>query len=57
MGHPDKGQLPLAEVQRRLQPFLEAGTPIIVTQVRRNCPTRSMPIMSHISMLRWLVII
>lgn len=32
VGHPDKGQLPLAEVQRRLQPFLETGTPIVVTQ-------------------------
>jgi hypothetical protein len=33
VGHPDKGQLPLAEMQRRLQPFLGDGTPIIVTQV------------------------
>ena len=37
VGHPDKGQLPLAEVQRRLQPFLDDGTPIIVTQVGRPC--------------------
>ena len=35
VGHPDKGRLPLAEVQRRLQPFLDDGTPIIVTQVGR----------------------
>ena len=32
VGHPDKGQLELAVVRRRLQPFLDDGTPIIVTQ-------------------------
>jgi len=31
--HPDKGQLPLEEVQRRLRPFIDDGTPIVLTRV------------------------
>ena len=33
VGNPDKGMLPLEEVQRRVQPFLESGDPLVVTQV------------------------
>ena len=33
IGNADKGQLPLAEVRRRVDQFVAAGLPVVVTQV------------------------
>ncbi|KAK9815499.1 hypothetical protein WJX72_004708 [[Myrmecia] bisecta] len=32
VGNPDKGVLPIDEVRRRLQPFLEEGLPVVITK-------------------------
>ena len=34
IGNADKGTLPLAEVRRRVDQFVAAGLPVLVTQVR-----------------------
>ena len=33
VGNPDKGQLPLEEIKRRVSQFVEQGLPLVVTQV------------------------
>lgn len=33
VGNPDKGVLPKDEVQRRIDQFIKAGIPLVVTQV------------------------
>ena len=33
VGNPDKGQLPLDEIKRRVSQFVEQGLPLVVTQV------------------------
>ena len=40
VGNPDKGQLPLNEIKRRVSQFVEEGLPLVVTQVLTlgNCP-------------------
>lgn len=37
IGNADKGVLPLLEVQRRVEQFVAAGLPVVVTQV--SCHT------------------
>lgn len=33
VGNADKGMLPIEEVERRVQPFIEENLPIVLTQV------------------------
>ena len=33
VGNPDKGLLPLDEIKRRVQPFIDSHTPLVVVQV------------------------
>lgn len=35
VGNPDKGLLPLDEIKRRVQPFIDSETPLVVVQVCR----------------------
>lgn len=42
VGNPDKGQLPLDEIKRRVGQFVEQGLPLVVTQVLTGpCPHKS----------------
>ncbi len=36
IGNADKGLLPLEEIQRRVAQFIQAGLPLVVTQVSRR---------------------
>ena len=38
VGNPDKGQLPLDEIKRRVSQFVEQGLPLVVTQVLTTFP-------------------
>ena len=38
VGNADKGLLPLETVQQRIQPFIDAHLPLVVTQVRSGLP-------------------
>ena len=36
VANPDKGLLPIDEVRRRLQPFVDQGLPLVITKVRHS---------------------
>ncbi len=50
VGNPDKGQLPLDEIKRRVSQFVEQGLPLVVTQVLTSisCPQTN-PDLYHLS--------
>ena len=50
MGNPDKGQLPLDEIKRRVSQFVEEGLPLVVTQVLTPdiCPATRLALLTGI---------